>query len=139
MIIVIVIEMEAVMEKKLKHSRQREALLELLRSVKNHPTADWLYEELRKSFPKISLATVYRNLNILENNGDIVRLDCGGSAERYDGNPMKHYHFICRNCSSIIDVSFSQKSSLNEFVKEKNKLKIEDHALFFYGLCDKCM
>ena len=127
------------MNKTLKYSRQREALLELLRSTKNHPTADWLYEELRKSFPKISLATVYRNLNLLADSGDIIRLDCGENAERYDGNPEKHYHFICRNCHNVIDVSLSQENSLEDFVKEKDKLKIEEHVLFFYGLCEKCM
>lgn len=127
------------MERALKHSKQRDALLELLKGVTNHPTADWLYENLRKDFPKISLATVYRNLNLLVDNGDIIKLDCNGDAERYDGNPQKHYHFICRNCSAIIDVSVHSSNPLNELVKEKNTLKIEDHALFFYGLCDKCM
>ena len=127
------------MEKTLKHSKQRDALLMLLKSVKNHPTADWLYDNLRKEFPKISLATVYRNLNLLVDNGEIIRLDCNGDAEHYDGNPQNHYHFICRNCSAIIDVSISTDESLNELVTEKNTLKIEDHALFFHGLCEKCM
>lgn len=127
------------MEKTLKHSKQRDALLMLLKSVKNHPTADWLYDNLRKEFPKISLATVYRNLNLLVENGEIIRLDFNGDAEHYDGNPQNHYHFICRNCSAIIDVSISTDNSLNELVTEKDTLKIEDHALFFHGLCEKCM
>lgn len=126
------------MEKTLKHSKQREALLSLLKSVKNHPTADWLYENLRKEFPKISLATVYRNLNLLVDNGEILRLDYNGNAEHYDGNPQNHYHFICRNCSAIIDVSISSDKSLNELIAEKDTLKIEKHTLFFYGLCNKC-
>lgn len=127
------------MERTLNHSKQRDALLNLLRGVTNHPTADWLYEELRKEFPKISLATVYRNLNLLVDNGDIMKLDCNAGAERYDGNPLKHYHFICRNCSAIIDVSIPCGNLLNELAAENNTLKIEDHAVFFYGLCDKCM
>jgi len=127
------------MEKLYKHSKQRDALLMLLKSVKNHPTADWLYDELRKEFPRISLATVYRNLNLLVETGEIIKLDCNGNAEHYDGNPRNHYHFLCRKCSAIIDVSISSDKSLNELVAEKNTLKIEDHALFFYGLCDKCI
>ena len=126
------------MQRTLKHSRQRDALLELLKSVKNHPTADWLYEELKKDFPRISLATVYRNLNLLTENNQIIRLECNDGREHFDGNPQKHYHFICRNCSAIIDISVEMEKPLNELVQEKNSLTIEDHALFFYGLCDKC-
>ena len=126
------------MHKNLKHSRQRDALLTLLKSVKNHPTADWLYDELKKEFPKISLATVYRNLNLLAESHQIVRLECSDGAEHFDGNPEKHYHFICRNCSAIIDISVEMEKPLNELVKEKDLLNVEDHALFFYGLCGKC-
>lgn len=126
------------MQKTQKHSRQRDALLTLLKSVKNHPTADWLYDELKKEFPRISLATVYRNLNLLEKNQQILRLECNDDREHFDGNSQRHYHFICRNCSAIIDISVEMESPLDKLVKEKDSLTIEDHALFFYGLCDKC-
>lgn len=126
------------MQKNLKHSRQRDALLTLLKSVKNHPTADWLYEELKKEFPRISLATVYRNLNLLADDGQIVRLECSDGREHFDGNPEKHYHFICRNCSTILDISVNIEKPLSELVKEKDSLSIEDHALFFFGLCGEC-
>lgn len=127
------------MEKSLKYSKQREALLNILRGVKNHPTADWLYAEIKKDFPNISLATVYRNLNLLAENGEIMRIECGGNAEHYDGNPKKHYHFICRRCSAIIDISLCSECDINNLVKEKDELKIEDHELFFYGLCKNCL
>ncbi len=127
------------MEKPLKYSKQREALLRILRGVNTHPTADRLYEEIRKEFPKISLATVYRNLNQLVENGEIIRLECNGEAEHYDGNPKKHYHFICRKCTAIIDVSISDACKINDLVIEKDMLKVEDHELFFYGLCQNCM
>lgn len=127
------------MEKPLKYSKQREALLRILRGVNTHPTADRLYKEIRKEFPKISLATVYRNLNQLVENGEIIRLECNGEAEHYDGNPKKHYHFICRKCTAIIDVSISDACKINDLVIEKDMLKVEDHELFFYGLCQNCM
>lgn len=127
------------MEKTLKYSKQREALLRILCGVNTHPTADRLYEEIRKEFPKISLATVYRNLNQLVENGEIIRLECNGEAEHYDGNPKKHYHFICRKCTAIIDVSISDACKINDLVIEKDMLKVEDHELFFYGLCQNCM
>ncbi len=126
------------MQKNLKHSRQRDALLMLLKNTKCHPTADWLYEELKKDFPRISLATVYRNLNLLADNAQIIRLECSDGREHFDGNPEKHYHFICRNCSAVIDISVDVEKPFSEMVKEKDSLAIEDHALFFYGLCSKC-
>ncbi len=126
------------MERVIKHSKQRDALLMLLKKVKNHPTADWLYQELRKEFPNMSLATVYRNLNLLVEQGDAVRLECNDTSERYDGNTDKHYHFICNECSAIIDITLPEQYSLNELVKEKDALSIEDHSLFFYGLCQNC-
>ncbi len=126
------------MQRVLKHSKQRDALLNIIKNVTNHPTADWLYVELKKEFPNISLATVYRNLNLLVGEGDIIRLDCGGDSERYDGNVKKHYHFMCRNCSEIKDVSLSYEPDFNELLEAGSELKIEDSVLFFYGLCEKC-
>ncbi len=127
------------MNKVVKYSRQREALLELLRSVRNHPTADWLYTELKKDFPNISLATVYRNLLFLTENGDIQKLDCGTEAEHYDGNAKNHPHFVCRKCKAVKDVDISDDKWLNNAVISEEKLFVESYSLVFYGLCEKCM
>ena len=127
------------MDKVVKYSRQREALLELLRSVMNHPTADWLYTELKKDFPNISLATVYRNLLFLTENGDIQKLDCGTEAEHYDGKAKNHTHFVCRKCKAVKDVDISDDKWLNNAVISEEKLFIESYSLVFYGLCEKCM
>lgn len=127
------------MQKTLKHSKQRDALLSLLQNVKNHPTAEWLHQELKKEFPNIGIATVYRNLNLLAEQGKIWRLECSVGSEHYDGNTRRHYHFICRSCSEITDIMLSDQLSLNELAEENNGLKVEEHSLFFYGLCKKCM
>lgn len=127
------------MQKTLKHSKQRDALLKLLRGVENHPTAEWLHTELKKEFPSMGIATVYRNLNLLVEQGEILRLECNSGSEHYDGNTKRHYHFICRNCSDIIDITLPEQYSLNEIAEKANNLKIEEHALFFYGLCKKCI
>ncbi len=139
MIIVLIIKKEAVMQKTLKHSKQRDAILSLLQSVKNHPTAEWLHRELKKEFPNIGLATVYRNLNLLAEQGEILRLECSIGPEHYDGNTKRHYHFVCRGCSEIIDICLPEQFSLNELAEKNNSLKVEEHALFFYGLCKNCM
>ena len=88
----------------LKYSRQREALLRELRSRKDHPTADTLYQELRKEYPHISLGTVYRNLALLCELGEIKKIPCGDGSERYDGFVDPHNHFVCSKCGKVIDL-----------------------------------
>ncbi|MGN1084105.1 MAG: transcriptional repressor, partial [Lachnospiraceae bacterium] len=84
-----------------KHSRQRDAILEYLRSTASHPTADTVYENVREKIPNISLGTVYRNLNMLAESGEVLRLSCGGTSDRYDGCVKPHYHFLCRSCGNV--------------------------------------
>ena len=79
----------------LKYSKQRETIKEYLRSTTEHPTADMVYDKVRETFPNISLGTVYRNLNLLVNEGEAIRISCGDSSERFDGNTSNHYHFMC--------------------------------------------
>ena len=97
----------------IKHSRQRDAILEYLHSTKSHPTAETVYENVRESIPNISLGTVYRNLNMLADAGDILRLSCGGTSDRYDGNPEQHYHFLCRECGNVSDLEMEGLSHIN--------------------------
>ena len=95
----------------MRYSRQREALIELLRSTKTHPDAEWLYEGLRKENPHISLGTVYRNLRQLTDAGEILELNYG-SISHYDGDISPHYHMQCDNCKSIVDIPKSWNAVL---------------------------
>lgn len=122
----------------MKYSKQREALLSLLKSTKSHPTADWLYQELRKDFPNISLGTVYRNLKVLSENGDILTLDVNSGKEHFDGFTHNHYHFICNNCGSIIDVDIPPIPSLCDSIEQQTGAVIDKYSLVFYGTCSKC-
>lgn len=126
------------MEKTIKYSRQREALLALLQSTRSHPTAEWLYTELKKEFPAISLATVYRNLNLLADTGEILRLDVGSGTEHFDATTKNHYHFVCRNCSAVLDLEMPALSDLDRIAEQENPVRIEKHTLLFYGLCEHC-
>jgi Fur family peroxide stress response transcriptional regulator len=123
----------------IKHSRQRTALLSLLRSVTNHPSAEWLYLNLKQEFPNISLATVYRNLNLLESTGELLRIDVGTGTDHYDGNPLLHYHFVCKTCSSILDVDVATNSETDRQVEALLGAHVDTHSMIFYGTCADCL
>ena len=125
------------MQKAVKHSRQREALLDALKSTETHPTADWLYTQLKQDFPNISLGTVYRNLKMLSDNGTIIKLDIGSGVEHYDGFTQDHYHLVCRCCGSVSDIDVSIES-LNEIAQKASGGEISNHSLIFYGKCKNC-
>ena len=126
------------MEKKYKRSKQRERILELLGSTVSHPTASWIYDKLKKEIPELSLGTVYRNLNILIEQGLIRKIDFGSTFDRYDADISPHYHFICERCGSIIDLKIPIDGELNKRVEKATNFKTKRHRIEFYGLCDKC-
>lgn len=89
----------------MKHySRQREAILNVLRSTNTHPTAAWIYEKVREEIPNISLGTVYRNLTELSQSGDILSIDVRDGQEHYDGDNSPHLHIKCSHCNSLSDL-----------------------------------
>ena len=96
-----------------KKSKQREKIFYALKGTRSHPTAEWIYEEVRGDLPNISLGTVYRNLHVLKQQGKILELDFGEGTRRYDAFTHDHYHFICEECGSVKDldipVGFTKK------------------------------
>jgi len=123
---------------KYRYSRQRERILELLRGTGTHPTANWLYEKLRKDFPNLSMGNVYRNLGILVEQGLVKRIDFGSTFDRFDANTDHHYHFVCERCAAIIDLELPIDDGLNERVNKATNFKAQRHNIQFYGLCDSC-
>lgn len=124
--------------KNIKHSRQRDAIVKFLSERKDHPTADIIYTNIRKQFPKISLGTVYRNLSLLEELGEIQRISCGDGMEHFDYDTSSHNHFICRKCKSITDLEMDSIDFINTLASKSFKGNIEGHKTFFYGICPKC-
>lgn len=122
----------------LRNSKQRKLILEELRKLKTHPTADNIFGIIRKRIPKISFGTVYRNLNLLRSQNQILELTCGRYSCRYDGNPENHYHFVCKICGKVYDLGVSLIKNLEKKISEKTKFKIESHKLEFYGICKNC-
>lgn len=126
------------MAKELKHSKQRDALLELLRSVTCHPSAEWLYTELKREYPKLSLATVYRNLGVLCARGEAIRLDVGDGTVRYDAQTCEHDHFFCRVCNRLSDIGKDETAGIPPLLEEKYGVRIDSHSFVFYGTCREC-
>lgn len=121
-----------------KHSYKRDALLEKLRGTTSHPTALWIYDELRKDIPDISLGTVYRNLTAFKAEGLVISVGVVNGQERFDANTCEHTHFVCLGCGEVIDVDAEIEPSLKESVEEKYGLDILAQQLTLYGRCGQC-
>lgn len=125
--------------KVLKYSRQRESIKNCLMSRHDHPTADTLYMSIREEFPNISLGTVYRNLNLLVELGEIQKLTCGDGADHFDGDISPHYHFICNGCGAVLDLPMEQFEGINEAAAAKLDCQVDSHTIYFKGICPDCM
>lgn len=121
-----------------KYSRQRELIWNYLNSTTEHPTADMVYANVQKTFPNISLGTVYRNLNFLVRKGKAVKIDCGDASERFDGRTDMHYHFICVECNCVSDLSLESIEHINTLAANGFDGDIFGHKTYFYGKCPKC-
>lgn len=125
--------------KTLKYSRQRESIKTCLMNRTDHPTADALYLSIREEFPNISLGTVYRNLNLLVELGEIIKFTCGDGSEHFDYVTAPHYHFVCKTCGKIHDLPVSMVRPTSEFFTEPFPGRVDSHALFFFGKCESCL
>ena len=121
-----------------KRSKQRESILKVLQGTKTHPTADWVYEEVRKTIPNISLGTVYRNLTRLSDEKAIVKLGLGTGIEHFDGNPQPHYHVLCTECGAIKDIEAQPLDELNAWAAKLFEGEIYKHSTMFFGKCLEC-
>ena len=122
----------------MRNTRQREVILRILRGTRSHPTADWIYEEARKEMPHISKGTVYRNLQVLQENGQVLELNLDGTLSRYEAKQENHYHFRCERCGRVIDIDEPIDRKLDRKIARKTGLKISCHRLEFHGLCHDC-
>lgn len=121
---------------RMRATRQRAEILEVLKNTKCHPTAEWIYNEVKKEIPDVSVSTVYRNLDILEKSGEIIKIRGVYGKDRYDGDTTEHAHLVCTNCHGVSDVPIPFE--LGEAVKEFCPSTVEGFALTYYGLCADC-
>ena len=121
-----------------RKTKQKEAILKLLRGTCSHPTADWIYNEVRKEMPNISLGTVYRNLRLLCQSGEIAELDLCGNLSRFDARQDDHYHFRCEKCGSVFDIDEPVDREIDDRIARKTGFSVTYHKLEFRGLCREC-
>lgn len=128
------------MEKQIvRMTRQRKVILEELTTLKTHPTADELYDIVREKLPRISLGTVYRNLDTLARAGMIRKLDMGGSQRRYDGIEDPHDHIRCLKCGKVEDIHDQTFIDIEKTTGNLSGYQIHGHRLEFIGLCPDCI
>ena len=121
-----------------KHSRQRDSIKEFLMTRTDHPTADVIYRNVRQHNPNISLGTVYRNLTLLAQAGEISRLNMGDGVDRFDGDTSPHYHLLCERCGSVVDLKLEDISAVLEKAAAQFDGHITGHVTYFYGICRRC-
>lgn len=122
----------------MRFSKQREEILEYLKSVNTHPTAEDVYFEIRKIDSNISLGTVYRNLDKLTKENLILRIEVANGKDRFDGDISQHYHAICQKCGNIIDIFIDYFSDINKIVEKKIDCKVFSHNIIFNTICQNC-
>lgn len=122
----------------LRITKQRQIILDELCSVTSHPTADDLYQMVRKKLPRISLGTVYRNLETLAALGLIQKLEVGGTQKRFDGRPNTHYHVRCSRCGRVDDLDIPPDLNIEKEASKHTLFTIVRHRLEFTGLCPDC-
>jgi len=121
-----------------RKSKQKELILKVLKSTKSHPTAEGIYQKVKRKMPRISLGTVYRNLKLLKQGGEIVELNLAGTLSRFDGCTSPHYHFRCERCQRVFDVDEPVDETIDSRVARKTGFQITHHRLEFRGLCQDC-
>lgn len=117
---------------------QRQIILEELGKVTSHPTANEVYDMVRKRLPRIGLGTVYRNLELMADSGVILKLEVGGTQKRFDATVTPHYHIRCSSCGRVDDVHIEVQHHINQLAKSASNYEILGHHIEFTGVCDTC-
>jgi len=120
----------------MRYSRQREIILQTVQETDSHPSADWVYDQVRRNMPSISLGTVYRNLNQLADLGQLRRIH-EGSLVRYDGNLARHDHLHCTSCARIIDANLTDEN-FSTTLPQVPDFQVTGYSLDLQGLCGDC-
>ena len=117
---------------------QRQVILEELGKVKSHPTANEVYDMVRKRLPRIGLGTVYRNLELMAENGLILKLEVGGTQKRFDATTDLHYHIRCTTCGKVDDIKLEVIPQINKVASGSTDYEILSHHIEFSGICQEC-
>ena len=128
------------MERTVRYSKKREAILAALQGTGCHPSAEWVYQQLKPQHPDLSLGTVYRNLAFFQEHGLVRSVGVVRGQERFDAIVTPHSHFICNRCGSVLDLpGVEPEAGMDRTVSAQYGLAVERHELTFYGLCPSCL
>ena len=130
---------EVPMQHTTKHFRKRDAILSCVKGTDTHPSADWVYAQLKSQYPDISLGTVYRNLNLLAELGEAIKIITPNGGVHFDGRTEAHYHFTCNCCGNVYDLDLKELECINDAAGKNFDGVITEHSLMFYGICKNCM
>ena len=123
-----------------KITPQRLAIVKILAKSDGHPSVENIHAEIKKDFPTMSLATVYRNILLIKSYGEVLELGFPDGSNRYDGNrPFSHPHVICIQCKKIVDADLDSLEGMKKEVSLETRFKILNHRLDFFGICSDCM
>jgi len=121
-----------------RNTIQKQLVLETVRSMTNHPTAEEIYGKITMQHPTISKGTVYRNLNLLADQGEILRVQIPNAADRFDFNTAHHYHVRCQHCGKVFDVSIPYFENLEKNINQTDGFLLLSHDIVFSGICPSC-
>ena len=123
-----------------KITPQRMAIVKILAKSEDHPSVENIHAQIKKNFPTMSLATVYRNIVLIKSLGEVLELGFPDGSNRYDGNkPYPHPHVICIKCKKIVDPDLDSLDDMKNEVAMETNFKILNHRLDFFGICSNCM
>lgn len=123
----------------LKFSRQRECIRQNLLQRSDHPTAEMVYEDVRAALPNISLGTVYRNLILLTERGEILKLSMPDGPDRFDGNIYPHAHFLCKECGKFCDLAIENPEGIFDRIVPGYRGEIHGGTIQMFGICEECL
>lgn len=125
-------------EKRRRNTPQRKIILEELSALKTHPTAAELFGIVRRRLPRISLGTVYRNLEVLHEDGRILKLESAGAEARFDATTSNHHHIRCTECGAVRDVEADLQENPLERIADACGFRVVSCDVRFYGVCPDC-
>ena len=123
--------------KQQRSTKQRQLILDTVKARHDHPSADQIYLDVRTEDDKISRGTVYRNLNILVEQGELLQVELP-QTNRFEAQLTKHYHLVCKECGAVSDAPLPYQSSLDEEITAKLGYAIDQHQIVFHYICPAC-
>ena len=121
-----------------RNTIQRQIIFNAVLELENHPSAEDVYNHIKPNYPSISLGTVYRNLNLLSENGKLLKVAIANSADRFDHNIDSHYHIQCSKCKKLYDIDIPYFEQIDNEVSNRTEFNITNHHIIFDGICQQC-